>query len=86
MTARAAWKGPRRKPWLFITTCTPRKVALVKGEDAFKVCKALSDPEVPPVRSPAGGWVVSLGVAEDIRTYARHLGELVVVHELREPR
>ena len=84
--SRLAWKGPKRKPWLFITTCTPRGLAMVKGKDSFKVCRDLSPVDVPPVRSSAGGWVVSLDIVEDIRAYARHIGELVVVHELKVDR
>lgn len=84
--SRPAWKGPRKPPWLFITTCTPKGLALVRGRDAHKVCCALSPEDVPPVQSSAGGWVVSLHIVEDIRCYARHIGEFVVVHELRESR
>lgn len=78
------WKrGPARRPWLFITTCTPRKVALVKGRDAYQVCKNLSPEDVPPFRSAAGGWVVGLDIVEDIRSYASTIGEWVLVRELK---
>lgn len=84
--SRPPWKGPARKPWLIITKSTPHNVALVRGKDAYRVCCDLSPLDVPPVRSAAGGWIVSLDVAEDIRLYGRHLGELVVVHERKADR
>lgn len=83
MNERPAWKGPNRKPWLFVTTCTPRKLALVKGKDAYQVCVALSPVDVPPFRSSAGGWVVNLDIVEDIKAYAYTLGEYVVCREMK---
>lgn len=74
----SAWK-PR--PWLVITTDTPHRIAIVRGDDAYEVCLALSPHDVPPMRANGGGWVINLSTAGDIEAFARRCGQFVVLSE-----
>lgn len=78
----------RQPPWLLIWTSTPHNVARVKrgprGErDLYgllcRLCEVAGT--VPPQRSMAGGFVVSLPIVADLREYAKTVGEWVLVRE-----
>lgn len=78
----------RQPPWLLVWTSTEHNVARVrsgpKGEPNLRgllddLCKLAGT--VPPQRSMAGGYVVSLPIVADLRAYARTVGEWVLVRE-----
>lgn len=79
---------PKQPPWLLIWTSTPHNVARVKSgprgeKDLYTILKDLSEVAgaVPPQRTMAGGWIISLPIVGDIRAYARHIGQWVLVRE-----
>lgn len=72
------------RPWLVITTDPKHRIAIVGGEDAYRLASQLSPWDVPPVRATGGGWVVNIEVAADIEAFARHRGLLVVVKDRKD--
>jgi hypothetical protein len=73
------------KPDVIITTDRARRVALVRGDRAYDAVRILApvDGWAPRWSRSGRGWLVPLGVADDLDALGRVRHWLVVRHERR---